>query len=319
MGACIALAGPPSPISIQLPGFKLPSMPSMSFGIPNAMEPFQAMFSLATPAIGAVMPVFDIIGFVMCLMDLLINVMSILGAAMLFMMGPNPLSVLFPLPNMKDGEGNELSPPIPDPSAAIAGVIDALMCLICKGLKLGGLIPQISGVFTIKDTLISAMQLGDAVMAQVNSLTDIFANLPPANTGNPAIDILLQCAHDNASIQIEAKLNPMAGLAPLMGVVSLLAEMASRPLPSAIVTMVKMMANPPPTGFGLIPFPNTQARDDFIALLEDMAATGLPIQVPDFSNMADIGVVIEDMRQSLTPIIPTIELLQSVVDKLTKC
>ena len=69
--------------------------------------------------------------------------------------------------------------------------------------------------------------IGDAVMAQVNSLTDIFSKLPPANTGNLAIDILLQCAQDNAGVQIEAKLSPLAGLAPLMGLVSIIAELAA--------------------------------------------------------------------------------------------
>lgn len=319
MGACISLAGPPSPISIQLPGFTLPSPPDLSFGIPNLMAPFQGLFTIATPALGVIKPVFDILGFVMCLMDLLMNVMALLGAAMTLLMGPNPLSVLFPLPNMKDGDGEEVSPAIPDPAGAIAGVIDSLLCLICKGLQLGGLIPQLSGVFTVKDSIVTAMQFGDAVMAQVNSLTDIFSNLPPANTGNLAIDILLQCAQDNASVQIEAKLSPMAGLAPLMGLVSIIAELAARPLPRAIVTMAKMMAMPPPTGFGLIPFPDTQARDDFLNLLDDMASTGLPIQIPDFSDMSNIGAVIQEMQASLGPILPTIELLQSVVDKLTKC
>lgn len=320
MGACISLSGPPSPISIQLPGFSLPSPPDLSFGIPNLMAPFQGIFTIATPALGVVKPVFDILGFVMCLMDLLMAMMSILGALLTFMgMVGNPISLLFPLPNMKDGDGNELSPAIPDPAGAIADILDALLCLICKGLQLGGLIPQISGVFTVKDVLVTAMQFGDAVMAQVNSLTDLFANLPPANTGNVAIDILLQCAQDNASVQLEAKLGPMAGLAPLMGLVSIIAELAARPLPRAIVTMAKMMAMPPPTGFGLIPFPNTQTRDDFLNLLDDMASTGLPIQIPDFSNLSNIGVVIQEMRDSLAPMLPTIELLQSVVDKLTKC
>jgi hypothetical protein len=320
MGACISLAGPPSPISIQLPGFTMPSPPDLSFGIPNLMAPFQGLFTVATPALGTLKPVFDILGFIMCLMDLLMALMSIVGALLTFMgMVGNPLSLLFPLPNMKDGAGEEISPAIPDPTAAIAAILDALLCLICKGLQLAGLIPQISGVFTVKDVLVTAMQFGDAVMAQVNSLTDIFSKLPPANTGNLAIDILLQCAQDNAGVQIEAKLSPLAGLAPLMGLVSIIAELAARPLPRAIVTMARMMAMPTPTGFGLIPFPNTQMRDDFLNLLEDMASTGLPIQIPDFSDMSDIGAVIQGMRESLAPLLPTIELLQSVVDKLTKC
>jgi hypothetical protein len=50
-----------------------------------------------------------------------------------------------------------------------------------------------------------------------------------------------------------------------------------------------------------------------------MASTGLPIQIPDFSDMSNIGAVIQGMRESLAPLLPTIELLQSVVDKLTKC
>jgi hypothetical protein len=315
MGACVRIALPPFPVSIKVPGgFDLSSVAGATQGVPNAMDPFQKLIEAAQPLLAAAKPVFDVVGFVIAIMELVIKIMTLLGVLLIPVAGPlNPLSLLFPVPPSQD------NPALPDVGGLLTGLIDALAQLICNAMKAAGLIPQLSGLFTVKDILLTAIAFGEATMAQVNSLGDAFANLPPANTGNPLIDSLLQCAQDNAAVQMEHKLGPMANLVPLMALVSVIADLASRPLPAPIVTMANIMAKQPPEGLGLIPFPSQAAREDFLQLLQDMAVTGLPIQIPDFSDLSDIGKAIEDMRQGLAPVIPIIALVQVVVDKLTKC
>jgi hypothetical protein len=321
MGACIQIGGVPSPINIQLPGgAKISSLPSGSQSIPNSMDPFQAIMEALQPVLASLQPVFNVIGFVMALMDVQTKMMALLGAA-LTMVGVvgNPLALLFPLPNLLNGNGDDTG--IPDVGALLAGLMDALMMLICNAIKLALLVPQLSFIATIKDALITAMQFMDAAMAQTNSLVDIFSNIPPANTGNPALDKILECVRENAQLQLEHKLGPVAGLAPLMAIVSTLAQAASQPLPPVIHTMAQLMINGPddsPPGFGVIRLPE-EAKEAILNLLQDMTTTGLPFAIPDFSDLSNIGDLVNEIKQSLEPVLPAISVVQLVVDKLSKC
>lgn len=329
MGACVRIPGIALSVSIKLPGgLDLSSMSGQGQGIPNCIDPFQSLLSGVQPVLGSIKPVFDIIGFVMALMDVLIKTMQLLSALSMIVAPGNPLTLLFPPDPLLDADGVVIQPEIPDLASMIPNLINSLAGVVCEALKLGGLIPQLSAVFTIKDTIIAALQFGDCAMAQFNSLIDSFGNLPAANFGFPHIDILLQCAQDNSLPQLEAKIGPLTNLVPLMSIVSLIAEIAARPLPKPLATMAKLMAGLPPTGFGLLPFPDLsgvggptsdEQREQFLALIDDMATTGLPFAIPDFSNLSDVATTLNELRASLDPIIPIIELVQQIVDKITKC
>jgi hypothetical protein len=284
------------------------------------MDPFADLMKALQPVLAAAKPVFDVIDFIMALVDIAVKAMKILGALLIALVGPfNPISLLFPIDPVKDADGNPVDPYIPDVGSLLTGLLDALQKLICQGLKAASLLPQLSLVVTIKDVVLTVIQMCDAAMGQVNSLTDAFENLPPANTGNPIIDNLLNCAAENAKAQIENKLDPIAALAGILAVVSILSEIIKMPLPAPVVIMAKLMANQPPSGFGLIPFPNAQAREDFLAFLDDLAVNGIALPIPDFSNLADIPMAINDLKQSLEPIIGVLVLVGEIVDKLTKC
>lgn len=332
MGACIAIGGKPVAINIQLPGgAAVGSMASGTQQVPNDMDPFQSLIQGVQPALSSLQPAFNIIGFVMALMNLQVKFMTLLGALASVTMPGNPISIMFPVPNLKDEDGNEISPPVPDLMSILPGVLEALVEVICKALKLAGLVPQLSGAMTIKDSLITAMGFADAAMGQVNSLTDLFTGLPPANTGNPVIDQLLQCAVDNSGMQLEHKLGPVGNLVPLMSVVSIMADLAKQPLPPIVATLVKLVANGAdgdPPGFGVIPFPDLSSvggptsdeqRETFIGLIEDMTVSGLPIEIPDFSDLSKLGDTLTELQDKMRPLLPIIELLQTILDKLTKC
>lgn len=344
MGACIEIGGKPPPISIQLPAVKIGSMASGTQQVPNLMDPFQSLIQAAQPALAAVQPVFDIIGFIMAAMEVFLDIMKVTGAVMAVYAPGNPFSLLFFVDPMLDANGDPIllvpkievggavifegGPEIPDFPGIAPGLLEKVIKLICFGLKLIGLEPHLSGAATIKDTVLTAMGFADAAMAQVNSLTDLFTSIPPANTGNSTFDLLRQCAADGSVIQLEHKLGPLSNLVPLMSVVSLLADLASQPLPGVIVDMAKLVADAPPAGFGLIPFPDLsgvggptpdEQREQFIGFLEEMAISGLPIEIPDFSDLSAIGDILNDLQQQLEPLLPIIELLQSIIDKVTKC
>jgi hypothetical protein len=190
-------------------------------------------------------------------------------------------------------------------------------------------VPQLSAAVTIKDSVLTAMAFVDAAMAQVNSLFDLFTGIPVADTGNVTFDLTLECAGDNASLQLEHKLGPVSNLVPLMSILSLLAQAASQPLPSVIYDMAKILADAPPEGFGLVPFPDLsgapvfgpdpdEQREQFLGLIEEMTISGLPIEIPDFSDLSNLGTLLQDLQSQLEPVLPAIELVQSVIDKLTK-
>ena len=333
MGRCLAIGGKPFEINIQLPGgLKLASMSSATQQVPNIMDPFQSLLQVAQPAFGAIQPAFDIIGFVMQLMQCWVGIMRIFAALAVPVIGPfpptNPMIAMFPPPPKLDPDtGDPLDPYQPDLTRLFTDFLECVAALMGKGLKVAGLVPQLSVPMSIKDIVITAMGFVDAAMAQVNSLTDLFTGLPPANTGNPIFDAILQCAADNSSTQLEHKLGPVGNLVPLMAIVSLLADAAKQPLPQVVHIMAKLLADEKPGGFGLIPFPDLtpvggpsseRQREDFLALIEELTITGLPIEIPDFSDLSQLGALLTDMRAQLEPVLPAIELVQSIINKLTE-
>jgi hypothetical protein len=345
MGACIEIAGKPPPVEIQLPGgAKAGSSASGTQQAPNAMDPFDSVLQMAAPAMSAIKPVFDVIGFVMAAMDCFLLILKVLGSLMGMFAPGNPFSEMFKLDPMLDENDEPIllvpkievagaviyegGPEIPDFPNLAPTFIDCVIKVLCFAIKLVSLETHLSSAASIKDGVMTAMGFADAAMAQVNSLTDLFTGIPPADTGLGEIDILLQCAADGSSVQLEHKLGPIGNLVPLMSVLSIIADIAKQPLPAVIVDLAKLVAEAAPKGFGLIPFPDLEPvggptpdeqREQFIGLLEEMAISGLPIEIPDFSDLSAIGDILNDMQEQMEPILPVIELLQSVLDKLTKC
>jgi len=345
MGRCTVIGGKPSPVSIQLPGgIKVASMTSGTQQVPNSMDPFQSLINGAQPALGAIQPAFDVIGFVMKILDMQILVFKVIGSLMQMFAPGNPFSLLFKLDPMLDENDEpvlvvpkievggvvvfEGGPEIPDFPGLAPKLIDSVIGLFGSALKLAGLIPQFSMAVSIKDTVITAMSFADAAMSQTNSLTDLFTNLPAADTGNSTFDDILQCAADNSQTQLEHKLGPLSNLVPLMSVVSLLADAAAQPLPRVIYDMGKIMANPQSEGgLGVIPFPDLsgaggptaeEQRENFLGFIDELTITGLPIEIPDFNDLSNIGTLLNDLREKVEPLLPVIELVQSIFDKLTE-
>lgn len=347
MGACIEIGGKPPPVEIQLPGgAKAGSSASGTQQVPNIMDPFDSVLQAAQPALAAIKPAFDIIGFIMAALEAALFQYKFLGSLVGMFAPGNPFSEMFKLDPMVDENGDPIllipkievagavifegGPEIPDFPGAAPAFIEGILKVVCYGIKLASLETHLSAAASIKDGVMTAMGFADAAMAQVNSLTDLFTSIPPADTGNSAIDALLQCAADNSGTQLEHKLGPVGNLVPIMSILSIIADIAKQPLPGVIVDLAKLVAEAPPKGFGIIPFPDLsgpplegptpdEQREQFIGLLEEMAISGLPIEIPDFSDLSALGNILNDMQENLEPILPVIELLQSILDKLTKC
>jgi len=342
MGRCLSIGLKPSEVSINIPGgVKIASMANFPQMVPNAMDPFQTLLQGAQPALGAIQPAFDIIGFAMKLMNCQMLIAKVLGSVMNMFSPGNPFSLMFSVDPMRDENGDKIKlvpeievagqivfeggPDIPDYPGIAPAMLDCLAGLLGSSLKLAGLVPQLSMAVTIKDSVLTAMGFANAAMAQVNSLTDLFTSIPAANTGFPEIDAILQCTADNAGKQLEHKLGPVGNLVPLMSVISTLATVASQPLPSVIFDIAKFLANPAPEGFGLLPFPefpggptSDEQREQFLGVIEEMTVSGLPIEIPDFSDMSSIGDTLNELQGALEPVLPVIEMIQSVFNKLTE-
>lgn len=331
MGACVAISGPPASVSIQLPGgMTLKSMGPGTQQIQNSMDPFQSLLQLSMPAFGAMQPVFDIIKFVMKVMECTMTFMSILGGLLGVVAPGNMISSMFPVPGIKvpGSDDEEMVPYVPDFSAIIPKMLDCFGALFAAALKLAGLIPQLSAVMTVKDGVMTAIGLADAAMAQVNELADLFTGLPPPNTGNLKFDAILQCAGDNAQIQLQHKLGPVTNLIPIMAVLSMLLSLAASPLPRVIYDMTKMVAMPVDQGgFGIIPFADLSSvggptpdeqRQQLLATIEDMTISGLPISIPDFSDLSSIGPKLRDLQAQMQPILPVIEMIMGIFNSLAK-
>jgi hypothetical protein len=316
MGACVRLPGPPGQLAIQIPGgAKLVSMPSSTQSIPNDCDPVDSLMKIAMPAFGTIQPIFDIIGFIMAFADLFICLMQVLGAISLVTGNP-AISIMFPLANIKNTADNE---PIPGFLAGedtgvpdVNCLLDKALGLLCKAMKLIGLIPQVSMFVTLKDSLNSLLTVLACVQSKINSLTDKL-QLVPADTGDPLIDTELACAREAIQDAVTHAAGPLGSIIPLMTLVGKLAEPLKHGLPAPVANLIKTAVN-----LGLIPFPDDTAKTNFLNFVDQLAA-GAVFEIPDFSNISDIAATMDDVRNKLGPILPFIDLMQQLVQKLQNC
>jgi hypothetical protein len=319
MGRCIAVPGPPQQVNIQLPGgFKLSSITNSSQQIPNPIDPFQSLMQMASPALGSMKTIFDIVDCVMAVLDLIIAILEIAGLLML-PLGMPILSQMFPLGTVKNIAEGDPVPGLPEGDTGIPDgthIRDAVLAVISCALKLIGLIPQLSAAVTIKDVMLSVIGLMEAVQGQVNGIFDSLSLVPPATTGDPLLDFELNCASASMNIEIEHQLGPLAQIVSLMKLVDILAKPLKQGLPAPVATIVKKAIE-----FKIIPLADDAARDQLLDLVDTMQESGLPIEIPDFSNLSDIPAKIEEIKAVLQPeggpdILAFIEQVQDFFDKI---
>ncbi len=316
MGACIRLPGVPGQLSLQVPGgAKLVSMPSSTQSVPNDCDPVDMLLKISMPAFGTLQPIFDIVGFIMTLVDMFLCLLQILGA-MLALTGNPALALIFPLSTIKNTADNE---PIPGFAAdADTGVPDVTCLiekafeLICKALKLIGLIPQLSMLATLKDALNAALTLLACIQAKINSLLDKL-QLVPEDTGDPLIDAELACAREAIQDAITHAAGPLASLVPLMMLVAKLADPIKQGLPEPIANIIVTAVN-----LGLLPFPDDTAKQNFLNFVADLQA-GIAFAIPDFSDIDNIADKMDEIREKLGPILPAIDTVQQLLQKLQNC
>jgi hypothetical protein len=320
MGRCVSVPGPPQQISIQIPGgAKLASMPNATQQIPNLLDPFQTLMQAASPALGNLKTVGDIVSFIMAIVDFAVANMELFGFLMAAVGNP-AIAELFPLKTIINTEddvpilgtlaGEDTG--VPD----LLRVIVSLIKVIVAALKLVGLVPQLGAAAMIKDIVLTVIGFMEAIQAAVNGITDKLSLIAPATTGDPVLDFELECAADAVLQEIEHQLGPLSSLVPLMSLVDVLAKPLKQGLPAPVATLANVAVN-----LGLIPFPNDDAKDGFLDLVETMKTEGLPIELPDFSNLADIPALIDQLKEVLQPpggpdIIGLIEQVQDLIEKV---
>lgn len=316
MGKCLRLAGQFPQINIQLPGgAKLGSIPNQTQQHPNALDPAGSLMQAASPALAAIKPAIDIVAFIVALIQSYITTLTLVsGAIFPITFGTDPLSLIFPLPLVKDENGDDVSPPTPDLAEPLLRIPDEIFLLICRGLKLIGLVPQLSAVATIKDSLITVLQLMDAVQGEVNSTLDRIETIFPPTTGDPLVDNAIACAQDRFGDALEGKLGVLASLMPVMELIQTLVDIVAQPLPRTIYTMAELAINQ-----GIIQFPDEESEQVVLDLLDEMTVTGIPIDLPDFGDLSDLVSKMQEIKDKLEPLTPIIETIQVVVNKLTNC
>jgi hypothetical protein len=316
MGKCLRLAGQIPQINIQLPGgAKLGSIPNQTQTHPNALDPAGSLMAAASPALAAIRPAIDIVAFIVALVQIYITTLTIMGALATFMGAVgNPISLLFPVPNVKDENGDELEPPVPDVGGFLTKMLDEFFVLICRALKLVGLVPQLSAVATIKDSLVTALQLMDAVQGEINSTLDRIQTIIPASTGDPLVDGAIECAQERLSDALGGKLGILSSLMPVMDLIQVLVDIVAQPLPRVIFTMSELAIEA-----GIIVFPNDESKEIMLDILDEMTTNGLPIDIPDFGDISDLVEKMQEIKDKLDPLLPVIETIQVVVNKLTNC
>jgi hypothetical protein len=184
--------------------------------------------------------------------------------------------------------------------------------VFCRGMKLVGLIPQLSMLVTIKDTMNASMGVMSGVQAKINSLTDALAAIPP-NTGDPVIDKELDCAREAVTDALAHAMGPLSSLAPVMQSVTTMSQPITQGLPEPIINLVTIAVN-----LGAITFTDDDAKTEFFATLEQLK-NGTLFSFPDFTNIQDIGQTMDEMRQRLAPILGPLETVQGVISKLQNC
>ncbi len=313
MGACIRFPAPPPPINITMPGgAKLTSQATDSH---DPCGPFGSLFQISAPAFGAIAPVFDILGFIMTLVEFLLCILALLGA-MMALAGNPALAAMFPLPTIKNTALNEPivgfaadeDTGVPD----VKCVLDNAIALICKALKLVGLIPQLSMIITIKDALNALLALMSCVQAKFNSLTDALT-LIPAPTGDPIIDAELDCAREAMGDFFAHAAGPLTNILPVFALLGKLAEPIQQGLPAPVANLIIVGVN-----LGLIPFPSQDAKDQFLDVIEQLQA-GTLIQIPDLSDISNLAAKMDEIRTKLEPVLGAIEQVQKLTEKLQNC
>ena len=316
MGACIRIAGPPQPISIMLPGgITLQSQTNSTQSIPNGMDPVQSLFQQAAPVLGAMKPAFDIVGFAMAIISFLLTLLGML-AGILLLLGNPALAQIFPPPTIVNTDDDT---PIPGFASGVdTGVPDAsklivdAMAVFLKGLKLVSLIPQLSMLGTVKDSMNGAMVVMSGVTAKINSLNDAMARIP-ADTGDPVIDKELACAREALVDALAHAAGPLSNLVPTLQVVSTLAEPISQGLPGGVTNLIEFAVN-----MNLITFENDAAKADFMTMIETLK-TGTLLEFPDLTNISDLPAAMDDIRNKLSPVLGPLESVQSLLVKLQNC
>lgn len=315
MGRCISVEGPPQQVNIQLPGgIKISSMTNGSQQIPNSIDPFQSVLQMASPALGSLKVSFDIINCIMAFVDLMIAILEIVGV-LLIPTGNIAINQMFPLKNAVNKEENDPFPGqpkgdlgFPDPTHVVTASIRLIVCAV----KLVGLIPQLSAAATIKDSVLQIIGMMEAVMGQINSITDKLALIPPPSTGDSLLDFELSCANDNIQIEIEHQLGPLAQLVPMVAVLDLISKPLRQGLPAPVATLLRTAV-----GMDLIPLADDAAKENLLSLIDTMETQGLPIELPDFSDLSDIPAKIDQIKSVLGPdLLNFIEQVQQLVDKI---
>lgn len=313
MAACIRFPAPAAPVSITIPGGA--KITSQSQNTHDPCGPINSIFQFAAPAFGAISPAFDIINAFMAVVEFMLCLLALIGS-ILALLGNPALAAMFPLPTIKNTADNE---PIPGFAAGVdTGIpdvkcaVDNAIVLICRALKLVGLVPQLSMLVTVKDTLNALMALMSCVQAKINSLEDAIS-LVPADTGDPVIDQELACARDAVGDFVTHAAGPLVNVLPLMQVVTKLAEPIQQGLPGSAANIITMAVN-----LGIIPFPDAAAKTQFLDLVEQLKA-GTLIQIPDFSDVSNISAKMDEIRDKLQPVLGAIDQVQQLTEKLQNC
>jgi hypothetical protein len=310
MGGCIRIAPPPPQISITLPGgIKIQSQPNSSQQFPNALDPVNSLLSQAAPALGAMQPAFDIVGFVMALMTFMLTLLGTLSII-------NPvLGTVFPVPTIIN---SDVDTPIPGKPAGDTGVPDPgklisdALAVILKGVKLIGLIPHLSMLATVKDTLNASTVVMSGVTAKLNDLSDQMSKIP-ADTGDPVIDAKLACAREAVADAMQHAAGPLSNLIPILQNVSTMSQPISQGMPASVANLLKFAIKN-----GLIPLPSDEARDELIGVIDGLQQ-GTLLDFPDLSNVSDLPTAMNDIREKLAPVLGPLEQVQLLLTKLQNC
>lgn len=313
MGACISFPRPPNSVSISLPGGA--KLVANAKNTHNQCDPFDQLFQISAPALGTIQPIFDITGFAIAVVDLLLCLIAFIGV--LALVAGNPvIAAIFPLPMVRNTADNVPvngflegeTTDVPD----VQCVIDNLYVVVCKALKLVALVPQLSMIATIKDSLNTILALMSCVQAQFNGLSDA-ASLVPGPTGDPVIDAELDCARAAIADFGAHAAGPLTAAMPIMQLIGKLAEPIQQGLPAPAANLIRLAVN-----LGLIPMPDDAAKTQFLGLVDQLQA-GTLIEIPDFSDFSDLAAKMDEIRSKLGPITGAIEQVQKLTEKLQNC
>jgi len=311
--ACVTYPPPPKPIEITVPGgAKISSQPTDTH---DPCGPVNSIMTLASPAMAAIQPVLDIAGLGIALGDTLVCMLATIGALMV-PTGNLAVAAMFPLPTIKNSANNFPIPGFPagdDTMVPDFGcILEKFPGLLCYVIKMAGIIPHLSMLVTMKDMMNALMEIMSCVQAKLNSLADALGAVP-ANTGDPVIDAELECARE-AIVEFQAHAaGPLSNVIPVVQQMAKMAEPIQRGLPGGVVSLVTLAVN-----LSIIPFPDQQSKNQFLGLIETLKK-GIQIQIPDMTDISDIPVKMNEIRQSMGPVVDGIEQVTQLLEKLENC